>query len=134
MCVIISILLHHLSENLKNNTFRLFVLVGGFVVNFTATPPVDSIILRHPELAPGGLWAPHDCIPRQRVALIIPFRDREEHLEALLYVLHPFLQRQMLDYTIFVVEQVREPTSHFLPLGQWFLRTVLVRGALVTSL
>lgn len=80
-------------------------LVGGFPVNFTATPPVSSIVSLHPELAPGGLWAPSDCIPRQRVALIIPFRDREEHLQALLYVLHPFLQRQMLDYTIFVVEQ-----------------------------
>lgn len=102
--------------NLKNFTFGLFLLVGGFPVNFSATPPFDRIVLLHPELAPGGLWAPGDCIPRQRVAVIIPFRDREEHLRALLYVLHPLLQRQMLDYTIFVVEQVRKPTSGYVPL------------------
>lgn len=80
-------------------------LVGGFDVNYTATPSLESIISLHPELKPGGRWLPSNCIPRQRVAVIIPFRDRHEHLKALLYILHPMLQRQELDYTIFVVEQ-----------------------------
>jgi len=60
----------------------------------------------HPELLPGGHWAPTSCVPRQRIAIIVPFRDRESHLKVFLRILHPFLQRQLLDYTIFVVEQV----------------------------
>ena len=41
-----------------------------------------------------------------RVAILIPFRKREEHLQILLNNLHPFLFRQQLDYTVYVVEQV----------------------------
>ena len=55
---------------------------------------------------PGGRWVPRWCVPRQRVAIIVPFRDRESHLGVFLNVLHPFLQRQLVDYAIFVVEQV----------------------------
>ena len=36
----------------------------------------------------------------------MPFRDRDEHLRYFLNHLHPFLQRQRLDYRIFVVEQL----------------------------
>lgn len=60
---------------------------------------------RHHELSGGG-WRPTDCLPRQRVAIIVPYRDREEHLGIFLKHMHPVLQRQQLDYRIFVVEQV----------------------------
>ncbi len=43
---------------------------------------------------------------RHKVAVIIPYRDREEHLSLLLYHLHPMLRKQQLDYTVIVVEQV----------------------------
>ena len=62
----------------------------------------------HPELLPGGRGVPSGCVARQRVAVVVPFRDRESHLRIFLNVLHPFLQRQQLDYTIFIVEQVRQ--------------------------
>ena len=54
----------------------------------------------------GGIYAPSDCEPRQRLAIIIPFRNREPQLQILLRHLHPFLQRQKRSYRIFVVEQV----------------------------
>ena len=57
----------------------------------------------------GGHWSPTECSARQRIAIIIPFRDRQAHLEMLLKVLHPMLQRQLVDYTIFVIEQVLRP-------------------------
>ena len=57
-------------------------------------------------MVPGGHWSPSSCIPRQRVAIIIPFRDRASHLDTFLQVFHPFLQKQMLSYSIFVIEQV----------------------------
>ena len=36
------------------------------------------------------------------------YRDREDHLQVFLHHLHPILQRQQLDYRIFIVEQSRE--------------------------
>ena len=36
----------------------------------------------------------------------MPYRDRDEHLRYFLNHLHPFLQRQRLDYKIYVVEQL----------------------------
>jgi len=57
------------------------------------------------QLQAGGAWLPQHCVARQRVAVIIPFRDRASHLATLLPTLHGMLQRQQLHYTIYVVEQ-----------------------------
>ena len=57
----------------------------------------------------GGRWKPTHCRPRHRIAIIIPYRDRDNHLRVLLNHLHPFLQRQLLEYRIYVAEQV----SHY---------------------
>jgi len=53
----------------------------------------------------GGLWAPSICRPLYQVVLVIPYRDRAEHLSKFLKIMHPFLQHQLLDYKIVVVEQ-----------------------------
>lgn len=53
----------------------------------------------------GGSWKPKSCTNRQTVAIIIPFRDRRQHLHAFVKHIHPFLQHQLLDYIIIVVEQ-----------------------------
>ncbi|XP_051464464.1 beta-1,4-galactosyltransferase 4 isoform X2 [Apus apus] len=45
------------------------------------------------------------CSALQRVAILIPHRNREKHLLYLLEHLHPFLQRQQLDYGIYVIHQ-----------------------------
>ena len=58
------------------------------------------------ELLPGGHFRPQNCTARQRVAIIIPYRQRENHLKVFLHNMHPMLQRQQADYTIFVIEQV----------------------------
>lgn len=52
----------------------------------------------------GGYWRPPDCISRYKVAIIIPYRDRLPHLMVLVRYLHIFLQRQQIDYRIFVAE------------------------------
>ncbi len=66
-----------------------------------------DIVAANPELSAGGMWRPKHCMARHKVAVIIPYRDREEHLSLLLYHLHPMLRKQQLDYTVIVVEQVR---------------------------
>ncbi|XP_072021088.1 beta-1,4-galactosyltransferase 6-like [Amphiura filiformis] len=57
---------------------------------------------------PGGHWKPTDCAPRWKVAIIIPYRDRAIHLPILLRYLTPFLQRQLLEFHFFVVEQMND--------------------------
>lgn len=53
-----------------------------------------------------GFFRPKFCLPQHKVAIIIPYRDREQHLYILLKHLHGLLQRQLLFYKIFVIEQV----------------------------
>ena len=57
-------------------------------------------------LEPGGRHRPMDCRARHRVAIIIPFRDRDIHLKVLLNNIHSMLQRQQIDYGIYVVDVV----------------------------
>ncbi|XP_019624978.1 PREDICTED: beta-1,4-N-acetylgalactosaminyltransferase bre-4-like [Branchiostoma belcheri] len=59
----------------------------------------------NPDVRLGGKWRPPNCTARHKVAIVIPFRDRETHLRVLLRHLHPILQRQQLDYGVYVVEQ-----------------------------
>lgn len=66
---------------------------------------VDDLEKMFPDLLAGGQWHPRNCIARDRVAILIPYRNREEHLYILLRNLHPMLQKQQLDYGIFVIEQ-----------------------------
>ena len=42
------------------------------------------------------------------VAVVVPYRDRESQLEIFLAYMHHFLQKQKLNYTITVVEQLSE--------------------------
>ncbi|EHA99641.1 Beta-1,4-galactosyltransferase 4 [Heterocephalus glaber] len=52
-----------------------------------------------------GRYHPEECKALQRVAILIPHRNREKHLMYLLEHLHPFLQRQQLEYGIYVIHQ-----------------------------
>ena len=54
----------------------------------------------------GGLYKPDNCKAKAKVAIIVSYRDRKEHLEIFLYYMHAFLQRQQLEYGIYVVELV----------------------------
>jgi hypothetical protein len=64
--------------------------------------------LSYRHIKPGGHFEPVGCVPRQKVAIIIPYRDKQEHLEKFLLYIHQFLPDQLIDYTIFVVEQADE--------------------------
>ena len=57
----------------------------------------------------GGSSKPHNCQTRwPKVAIIVPYRDRAQQIKPFLYHIHPVLQRQQLDYRIFIVEQSPE--------------------------
>lgn len=59
------------------------------------------------HLLPGGWFRPIECNAKDRVAIIIPYRNRPEHLPILLKNLHPMLMRQQVNYGIFVVEETQ---------------------------
>ncbi|CAG0890177.1 unnamed protein product [Cyprideis torosa] len=65
------------------------------------------------SLSPGGSWEPEHCKARFKVGVLVPFRDREEHLKVFLNNLHPLLMKQELAYTIFVVEDAASHPHQF---------------------
>lgn len=67
---------------------------------------MEDIRQRNPLVMPGGHYRPPDCEPRHHTAIVVPYRNRQTHLRALLYHLHPFLQRQQIHYSIYIVQQV----------------------------
>ncbi|XP_071024766.1 beta-1,4-galactosyltransferase 1-like isoform X1 [Oncorhynchus clarkii lewisi] len=81
------------------------LLVGPLRVEFSTPVSLDTVRKENPRLQEGGRYKPHDCVALQKVALIIPFRLRDEHLKFWLYYLHPILQRQQLDYGVYVINQ-----------------------------
>ena len=67
--------------------------------------------LHSSDMLAGGLFKPAGCVARHRVAIIIPFRDREEHLHIFLNHLLPILKRQSLEFRIYLVDLI--PGVHF---------------------
>lgn len=86
------------------------LLVGPLRVEFNIPVSLELIKKENPNVQPGGRFKPKDCEALQKVAIIIPFRNREEHLKYWLYYLHPILQRQQLDYGIYVINQDGDET------------------------
>ncbi|XP_060083934.1 beta-1,4-N-acetylgalactosaminyltransferase bre-4-like [Ylistrum balloti] len=77
----------------------------GPLATYKKSPYLEKTELELKYLMPGGHFEPQECRTNQRVAIVIPYRNRASHLRTLLYNLHPMLTRQQLNYTIFVIEQ-----------------------------
>ena len=81
-------------------------LHGAVKVEMSEIPSMDQMEKTYkPILELGGRYKPKGCTARHRVALIVPYRDRDIHLRTFLNHMHSFLPRQQLDYAIFIVEQ-----------------------------
>ncbi|KAM3624218.1 uncharacterized protein V6R79_020727 [Siganus canaliculatus] len=81
------------------------LLKGPLGMEFNISLSLEQIRKDNPDLEPGGRFRPRDCEALQKVAIIIPFRNRSEHLKYWLHYLHPILQRQQLDYGVYVINQ-----------------------------
>ena len=57
------------------------------------------------NLLPGGVYKTSSCRSQFDVAIVICYRNRTSQLNMFLRHMHPYLQRQNLDYRIIVVEQ-----------------------------
>ncbi|KAH9514656.1 Zinc finger protein containing five transmembrane domains [Bulinus truncatus] len=85
-------------------------LIGDLVGSFQDITK-DDLEKLFPEMEIGGRIRPPDCVPRQRLAVILPYRNRYPHLHITLHNLIPLLRRQQADVRFFVVEQA--PPSTF---------------------
>ncbi|XP_069486884.1 beta-1,4-galactosyltransferase 1 [Ambystoma mexicanum] len=85
-------------------------LVGPLLIEFSQPVNMEEDRKMNPEVREGGRFTPKNCKALQKVALIIPFRDRESHLMYWLHYLHPILQRQQLDYGVYVINQDGDET------------------------
>lgn len=83
-------------------------LIGPIEIN-TDVEPLAAVEQRlHDQLQPGGWYKPQECNARDRVAIVIPYRDRATHLPVFLKNIHPFLMKQQIEYGIFIVEQISD--------------------------
>lgn len=97
------------SHNQKRlrNTSCASLTGGASKLTFKASLTLEEVEKENPQVSKGQ-YHPTECSALQRVAILIPHRNREKHLLYLLEHLHPFLQRQQLDYGIYVIHQVRQ--------------------------
>ena len=79
--------------------------LNGPLAPYKNAPSFEEIAKLNPGLGKGGLYKPPGCRSRHHVAIVIPYRNREEHLKVFLHNMIPVLQRQQLDYGIYVVDQ-----------------------------
>ncbi|OXB68896.1 hypothetical protein ASZ78_005333 [Callipepla squamata] len=77
---------------------------GASKLTFSPSLTLEEVQKENPQVAEGR-YHPTECSALQRVAILIPHRNRERHLLYLLEHLHPFLQRQQLEYGIYVIHQ-----------------------------
>ncbi|XP_062236052.1 beta-1,4-galactosyltransferase 1-like [Platichthys flesus] len=81
-------------------------LLGPLQVDFRLKMTLYEVRRKlNSSLREGGRYQPPDCVSKHKVAVVIPFRNRHEHLNYWLYYLHPILMRQQLDYGVYVINQ-----------------------------
>ena len=66
--------------------------------------------LKYLNISDGGQFFPTHCIAQFKVALIIPYRNREHNLKIFLRHIHPFLVKQELAYGIYLIEPMNNLT------------------------
>ncbi|XP_039251674.2 beta-1,4-galactosyltransferase 2-like [Styela clava] len=81
-------------------------LQGPLAISFKDPPDsFEKTVLNNPLVTDGGHAKPPLCLARHKLAIIIPYRDRVQHLQYFVEYMHPILQRQQLDYQIFIINQ-----------------------------
>ncbi|XP_040571462.1 beta-1,4-galactosyltransferase 4 [Lepeophtheirus salmonis] len=70
---------------------------------------LDKVSMENLHVRSGGYFSPKLCNEsasiRESVAIILPYRNRQEHLYTFLQHMHPILTHQRLEYKIYLVNQ-----------------------------
>ena len=81
--------------------------------------------LENTSIQIGGRYSPKHCKSEQKIAIIIPYRNRESNLKIFLSNMHPFLVAQNASYGIYLVEPLANLT---------FNRGILMNVGFIESL
>ena len=65
---------------------------------------------RFPEVENGGSWTPSACKAPHRVGIVVPYRSREAQLRTLIGNLFSLLAKQLIRFTLILVEQLEGET------------------------
>ncbi|XP_073455454.1 beta-1,4-galactosyltransferase 1-like isoform X3 [Aquarana catesbeiana] len=84
--------------------------LGPILINLEEDMSFLHTISENPNVQFGGRAIPQLCKALQKIAIIIPYRNREPHLKTWLHYMHPFLQKQQGEYGVYVVEQIEMST------------------------
>ena len=86
----------------------VFVTVGPIKIDRS-----DTTVLKQEEsipivlpVQPGGAGRPTTCAARHKVAILVPYRNRSPQLGIFIRHMHPILLRQLVDYRVFLIQQV----------------------------
>uniref|UniRef100_A0A224Z9I2 Beta-1,4-N-acetylgalactosaminyltransferase n=1 Tax=Rhipicephalus zambeziensis TaxID=60191 RepID=A0A224Z9I2_9ACAR len=79
-------------------------LVGDIPIRMDV-PSLEVAEKEFPDVMPGGRFRPKECTSRHKVAILVPYRNRTEHLKIFAYNIHRVLSRQQIDYGVFIIEQ-----------------------------
>jgi beta-1,4-galactosyltransferase 1 len=82
---------------------------------------LTALKIRKKGVEIGGKYKPKNCKSRHKVAIVVPYRDRRDQLKIFLSYMHSFLQRQQLEYTIFVVEQSGKPFFYKVAIKEYLI-------------
>ncbi|XP_063625649.1 beta-1,4-N-acetylgalactosaminyltransferase bre-4-like [Cydia splendana] len=66
---------------------------------------LDVVAKRYPEVRKGGWYIPSNVTKWHKVAIIVPYRDRQKHMGIFIKYMHSFLMKQQIEYGIFIIEQ-----------------------------
>jgi hypothetical protein len=67
--------------------------------------PYTEDVLGDSNIKMGGEYFPSSCAPSFSTAILVVYRNREQHLKSFLAYMHNYLRAQQIHYRIFVVEQ-----------------------------
>jgi len=83
---------------------------------------ISSVAAANPKVKAGGEYTPDTCKARNKVAIVVPYRNRPEQLNKFLNNIHPFLQRQEIQYKIYIINQTdSEPFNRAMLLNIGFM-------------
>ncbi|XP_016061400.1 PREDICTED: beta-1,4-galactosyltransferase 3-like [Miniopterus natalensis] len=101
--------IHHVDtsrEDLPNCPIISPYISGPLKVMIPENLTLEQVVEKNPLVEPGGQYRPPGCWTQHHTAVVVPYYGQAQHLQHLLFHLHPFLQRQQLHYAIYVVNQV----------------------------
>lgn len=76
-------------------------------INLTVTDfDITSRDFNYMNITAGGFSSPNKCVPLQKVAIIVPYRNRENQLKIFVRHMHKFLYKQQIEYGIYLIEPV----------------------------